>query len=125
MFLNEIYSCKACGALLEVISEGQGSPSCCGQEMELIKPNTVEASQEKHLPVIEVTSEGVLVKVGSIAHPMEEKHYITLIEIIVDGRVYRQQLKPGAKPEAFFPIKAQHLVAREYCNLHGLWQSEI
>jgi len=125
MKLNEIYSCPACGAIVEVINEGHGSPSCCGQEMHLNVPNTVEASQEKHLPVIEVTAEGILVKVGSVNHPMEEKHYITWIEVIADGRVYRQQLKPGSTPEAFFPIKAEHLIAREYCNLHGIWQTQI
>jgi len=125
MKVNEIYSCKACGAMLEVLSAGGGTPICCGQEMVLVQPNTVEASQEKHLPVIEVTSEGVIVKVGSVAHPMEEKHYITWIEVIADGRVYRQNLQPGSKPEAFFPVKTEKMVVREFCNLHGVWQTEI
>lgn len=91
--------------------------------MILQKENTVDASYEKHVPVVEKTKNGVKVKVGSVAHPMEEKHYIQWIEIIADGKVYRKHLKPGDKPEAEFCISATSIVAREYCNLHGLWKS--
>jgi superoxide reductase len=69
------------------------------------------------------TADGIKVKVGAVAHPMEEKHYIEWIEIIADGKVYRQFLSPGEAPEAFFPVKAENVQAREYCNMHGLWKS--
>jgi superoxide reductase len=92
--------------------------------MQLLKANTVDASQEKHVPVIEKTRNGVKITVGSVAHPMEEKHYIEWIEILADGMAYRKFLKPGDKPEAEFSIKAEKITAREYCNLHGLWASE-
>jgi len=91
--------------------------------MTLLKENSVDASLEKHVPVVEVTGDGVKVKVGAVAHPMEEKHYIEWIEIIVDGNVCRKYLSPGASPEAFFPVKAEKLTAREFCTLHGLWKS--
>jgi len=96
---------------------------CCGQPMQLQKENTVDASQEKHVPVIEKTKNGVKVKVGSIPHPMEETHWIEWVELKVDGEIYKKFLKPGDKPEVEFPVKGKKLSAREYCNLHGLWAS--
>ena len=96
---------------------------CCGQPMTLMQENTVDASKEKHVPVIEKSGNGYLVKVGAVAHPMEEKHYIEWIELLADGKAYRQFLKPGDKPEAFFVIEAAQVSAREYCNLHGLWKA--
>ncbi len=83
----------------------------------------MDAAKEKHVPVIEKTAAGVRVKVGNVVHPMEEKHYIEWIEIIADGRAYRQFLKPGDAPEAVFDIKANKIEAREHCNLHGLWKA--
>ena len=94
-----------------------------GQPMVLMTENTVDAAKEKHVPVIEKVAEGFKVKVGSVAHPMEEKHYIEWIEIIADGQAYRQFLKPGQAPEATFCIKANKVTAREYCNLHGHWKA--
>jgi superoxide reductase len=91
--------------------------------MKLMVENTVDAAKEKHIPVIEKTAEGFKIKVGSVPHPMEEKHYIEWIEVIADGKAYRQFLNPGEAPEAFFAIKAEKVVAREYCNLHGLWKA--
>ena len=91
--------------------------------MQLLKENTTDASLEKHVPVIEKTNNGVRVKIGSVAHPMEEKHYIQWIEIIADGKVYKKYLKPGDKPEAEFCTSAKTITAREYCNLHGLWKA--
>ncbi|MBL7160573.1 MAG: desulfoferrodoxin, partial [Candidatus Aenigmarchaeota archaeon] len=85
------------------------------------KENTVDASQEKHVPVVERTETGVRVKVGSVEHPMEEKHYIEWIEVIADNKTYRKFLNPGEKPEVEFEVKAENITAREYCNLHGLW----
>ena len=92
--------------------------------MDLQIENTVDAAKEKHVPVIENISGGVTVKVGSVAHPMEEKHSIEWIEIIADGKAYRQFLNPGDKPQATFQIEAEKIRAREYCNLHGLWSGE-
>jgi superoxide reductase len=91
--------------------------------MKLFKENTVDAAKEKHVPVIEKTADGFKVKVGSVAHPMEEKHWIEWVELVADGKVYRQFLKPGQAPEATFCIKADQVAAREYCNLHGLWKA--
>jgi superoxide reductase len=85
--------------------------------------NTVDAAKEKHIPVIEAVDGGFNVKVGDVSHPMEEKHYIEWIELIADGKAYRQFLEPGAAPEAFFTIQADKMTAREYCNLHGLWKA--
>jgi superoxide reductase len=119
----QIYKCEVCGNIVEVLHEGAGELVCCGQPMKLLVENTVDAAQEKHVPVIEKTVAGVTVKVGSVAHPMEEKHYIEWIEIIADGKAYRQFLKPGAAPEASFDIKATKIEAREHCNQHGLWKA--
>jgi superoxide reductase len=91
--------------------------------MKLFTANTVDAAKEKHVPVVEKVDGGFKVKVGSVAHPMEEKHWIEFIEIIADGKVYRQYLNPGDKPEAVFTIAAAKVTAREYCNLHGLWKA--
>ncbi len=119
----EVYKCEVCGNIVDVLHGGAGELVCCGQPMKLLKENTVDAAKEKHVPVIEKSEAGFTVKVGSAAHPMEEKHYIEWIEVIADGRSYRQFLKPGQAPEAFFPIKAAEVTAREYCNLHGLWKA--
>jgi len=119
----EVYKCGVCGNIVEVLHGGQGELTCCNQAMTLLKENTVDASLEKHVPVIEITADGVKVKVGAVPHPMEEKHYIEWIAIIADGKEYRQFLAPGGTPEAFFPVKAAKVEAREYCNLHGLWKA--
>ena len=118
-----IYKCEVCGNIVELLHEGKGELVCCGTLMKFFAENTVDASREKHVPVIEKTSTGVKVTVGTIAHPMEEKHYIEWIEIIADTKVYRQFLKPGDAPEATFAIQANTIMAREYCNLHGLWKA--
>lgn len=120
----QIYKCELCGNIIEVLHGGDGELVCCGQPMKLITENTVDAAKEKHVPVIEKTDKGYLVKVGAVAHPMEEKHYIEWIELEADGKVYRQFLKPGQAPEALFCIDAAKVSAREYCNLHGLWKKD-
>ena len=121
--VGEVYKCNVCGNVVEVMEVGGGELVCCGQPMELQKEKTQDVGQEKHVPVIEKTESGVKVKVGSVPHPMEEKHYIEWIEVIADGKSYRKFLKPGDKPEAEFMVKADSIKAREYCNLHGLWKS--
>ena len=119
----EIYKCELCGNIVEVVHGGEGELVCCGQPMKLFKENTVDAAKEKHVPVVEKTADGMKVKVGSVAHPMEEKHYIEWVEVIVDGKAYRQFLRPGQNPEASFRIEAENVTAREYCNIHGLWKA--
>jgi len=119
----EVYKCNVCGNIVEVLHAGPGQLVCCGQPMVCMKENTVDAAKEKHVPVIEKIDGGVKVKVGSVAHPMEEKHYIEWIEIIADGKAYRQFLKPGQTPEATFMVTASDITAREYCNIHGLWKA--
>jgi superoxide reductase len=110
--------------MVEVVHNGAGTLTCCNQPMQLMTENTEDADQEKHVPVIEKTDTGVRIKVGSVAHPMEEKHYIEWIEILANGRVYRKHLAPGQKAEAEFNVKAEKIIAREYCNIHGLWKAE-
>lgn len=119
----EIYKCDICGNILEVLHGGPGGLICCGRPMGLQAENTVDAAKEKHVPVIERGDGIVTVKVGSVAHPMEEKHYIEWVEIIADGKIYRQMLKPGDAPEATFSISANNVRAREYCTLHGQWSA--
>jgi len=102
---------------------GKGELVCCGEPMELLPGKTTDVGQEKHVPVIARVADGIKVKVGDVPHPMEEKHYIEWVEIVADGESCRKFLKPGDKPEALFAVKAQKISAREYCNVHGLWQS--
>lgn len=119
----QVYKCELCGTIVEVLHGGAGDLVCCGQPMVLLKENTVDASKEKHVPVVTLVEGGFKVSVGSVPHPMEEKHYIEWIELIADGTVYRKHLKPGDKPEAVFRVSASVVSAREYCNLHGLWKA--
>jgi len=120
---NQVYKCPLCGNIVEVLHTGAGELVCCGQPMDLMTANTVDAAKEKHVPVIEKTDNGFKVKVGSVPHPMEEKHWIEWIELHADGKVYRQDLAPGKAPEAEFCITAATVTARAYCNLHGLWKA--
>jgi len=119
----QVYKCETCGNIVSLVHTGVGTLVCCGAPMKLLVENTVDAAKEKHVPVIEKTAEGFKVKVGSVAHPMEQSHYIEWIEVIADDQSYRQFLHPGGAPEATFAIKAEKVVARELCNLHGLWKS--
>ena len=120
----QIYKCEVCGNIVEMVHEGVGQLVCCGQPMKLYSENTVDAALEKHVPVIEKIETGFKVKVGSVAHPMLKEHYIEWIELVADGRAYRQFLNPGDVAEAVFCIDADRVTAREYCNLHGLWKRE-
>ena len=123
--VKQIYKCNVCGNIVEVLHAGTGQLVCCGQPMELLKGKIADEGLEKHLPVIEKTSQGIKVKVSSIAHPMEKAHFIEWIELIVNDKIYRRFLKPGEIPEAEFKTEIRDLKniqAREYCNLHGLWE---
>jgi len=117
----EVYKCNLCGNIVEVLHGGEGELVCCGEPMEQMIGNTVDAAKEKHVPVMKKAGGKITVTVGSVAHPMEEKHYIEWIELVADGKAYRQFLAPGQSPEAVFTIEAGQVTARAYCNLHGLW----
>ena len=124
-----VYKCEICGNIVEVLHAGGGELVCCGQPMKQLKENTVDAAKEKHVPVIERSAKGVLVKVGSVPHPMEEKHHIEWIEVVAGALTFHKFLRPGDKPEAFFSAiggsaSGGEIVTRAYCNLHGLWAAK-
>jgi len=121
--IRQVYRCNVCGNIVEVLHAGVGQLVCCGQPMELLREKTEDVGLEKHVPVIERVGNKVKVKVGSVPHPMEQKHYIEWIEITAVGKTCRKFLKPGEKPEAVFETKAEKIKAREYCNIHGLWKT--
>ncbi|MDR0910556.1 MAG: desulfoferrodoxin [Spirochaetaceae bacterium] len=122
--VKQVYKCPHCGNVIEILNAGSCVPVCCGQEMSLMAENTTDAAKEKHVPVIEKIDGGYKVKVGEVAHPMEDKHYIQWIELVADGFSCRKFLKPGDTPEATFCCcDAKEVSAREYCNLHGLWKA--
>ena len=118
----QIYKCMLCGNIVEVLHSGGGELVCCGEPMDKMAEQTADAAKEKHVPVIEKIDGGYKVTVGSVPHPMEEKHYIEWIELTADGKAYRKFLQPGAPAEAVFNIEADSVGAREYCNVHGLWK---
>ena len=121
---DQVYKCEKCGNLVNVVHDADGSLVCCGEEMKLLQPNSVDAAQEKHVPVVEKNGNTVKVSVGSVEHPMEAEHYIETISILTENRLYRVYLSPGDKPEAVFEIAGDIKTVRAYCNLHGLWKSE-
>ena len=119
---GEVYKCELCGNIVGVLHGGEGELVCCGQVMSLLTENTVDAAKEKHVPVVEKIDGGVRVKVGDVAHPMEEKHYIEWIEVMAGSSYFFKFLNPGDTPEAEFKTDAADVSARAYCNLHGLWK---
>lgn len=121
---QQIFKCEICGNIVEVLHAGEGQLVCCNQPMILLVENSEDAAEEKHVPVIERTPEGILVKVGSTPHPMEEKHYIEWIQLIADDTSHRAFLEPGSAPQALFKVTADTVTAREYCNVHGLWKGQ-
>lgn len=121
---SPVYKCGVCGNVVELLRSGGGTLVCCEEPMELLAERQADAGREKHQPVIKILDDGVKVAVGAVSHPMEEKHFIEWIELIADGQSHRQRLHPGDEPAALFHVKAEKLVARSFCNLHGLWKSE-
>ncbi|MCP4582357.1 MAG: desulfoferrodoxin [candidate division Zixibacteria bacterium] len=120
----QIYKCEKCGNMVEIVRKGAGTLVCCNQPMTLQTENTTDAAIEKHVPVIEKTSDGFKVTVGSITHPMQDDHFIEWIEVVTDDdKAYRKFLKPGDVPEAEFCIDTDKVTVREFCNLHGLWKA--
>jgi superoxide reductase len=124
----DVYKCGD-GIVVEVMKGAANACTdlqCCGKPMELQTPNTVDAAQEKHVPVLEGNDDGVVVKVGSVPHPMTEAHSILWVEVINGDYVNRKYLNPGDAPEAAFYVNKQAgLVVRAYCNLHGLWEAKL
>ena len=119
----DIYKCESCGNIVEVIGVGDGELACCDQAMTKLDEKTADASTEKHVPVIEKIDGGYKVTVGSTLHPMETEHFIEWIELIADGKAYRQFLNPGDEPVAVYAVEAATVTAREHCNKHGLWKA--
>ena len=122
--VKEVYRCAICGNIVEIMHMAGGTLTCCGQPMELLTENTVDAAKEKHVPVDEAIEGGYKVKVGSVEHPMQDNHYIEWIELVEENKIQRVHLKPGDKPEAVFYTDCKNVYAREYCNLHGHWSSK-
>ena len=125
---GQIYKCKACGNIIEVLHSGASQLVCCGEPMTLLEEKNQDEGLEKHVPVIEELSvngkDGVIIKVGEIAHPMEKEHYIEWIEITTaNGKTGKKFLKPQDKPQAEFCARKEIIAARIYCNIHGLWTS--
>ncbi len=121
---NDVFKCEICGNVIEVVKGGAGELVCCGQPMKKRNAQTADFATEKHVPVVEKTDKGFKVTVGSTLHPMEENHYIEWIQILFDGKMCRKFFKPGQEPVAEFETEAEKIIAREYCNMHGLWKSE-
>ncbi len=121
----KIFKCNICGNVVELLEEGGGQLVCCGEEMKLINAHTEDEGFEKHVPVITVEGNNVNVKVGSIAHPMMENHFITKIFVIYNNKVLRKNLSYTDVPEANFVLDEEYnsFEVYEYCNIHGLWKS--
>lgn len=124
--MQKFFICKHCGNMVGLI-DNHGAPlSCCGDVMTELVANTVEASAEKHLPVVKVEGDKVSVAVGSVLHPMEEAHHIVFIYLETEKGGQRKALKAGQEPTAEFALVDDKLIAvYEYCNLHGLWKTEV
>lgn len=121
---SQIYKCQKCKTIVEILTPGRPALNHCGVPMLLLEEQTADKTLEKHVPVIEKIDGGYRVKVGTKAHPMTKVHQIVWIELIADGKAYREYLEPGDKPEATFLVEADEVAAREYCNLHGLWRDK-
>ncbi len=116
-----VFKCAKCGNIVEVMHVGGGELTCCGEPMKQLRENTTDAAQEKHVPVFD----GGKVKVGSVAHPMQDDHFIEWVEVINGNKVCRKFLKPGEAPEAEFACAKPGATMREFCNKHGLWKAEV
>jgi superoxide reductase len=121
---NQIFRCNICGNIVETVNVGGAELVCCGQPMELLVAKTQDLGMEKHVPVVEKVENGILIKIGEVAHPMEQQHYIQWIEILLEnGKSCRKYLSPEDAPEAIFEVDESQLEeVREYCNVHGLWK---
>lgn len=124
-FNRLFYRCELCGNIIEVI-ENIGTPVvCCGQKMKPLAPNTVDAAQEKHIPVAAREGDRLNVTVGTVAHPMTREHHISWIAVAQDGLTMRRALDPVGQPSAEFLLRPGAATVYAYCNLHGLWAAEL
>ena len=121
------YICKHCGNIIMKINDSGVPVSCCGEPMQELVPNSTDAAQEKHVPVVTVDGAKVSVQVGSVAHPMEEDHYIQWIYLVTEGGCQAKCLHPGDAPAADFALADGDapIAVFEYCNKHGMWKTEI
>jgi superoxide reductase len=123
---KKFFKCGVCGNLVEMVNTGGGTLVCCGQEMNLLVPNTTEAATEKHVPVVTVADGKATVKVGSVAHPMTPEHWIQWIYVCSGSKGVLKYLSPGDAPEATFCVDdSAERTAYAYCNLHGLWSTDF
>jgi len=122
----KFYICPHCGNIVEMVHDAGVNPFCCGQKMNALMPNTVEASGEKHIPAVKVDEAKVEVNVGSVDHPMVDVHWIEWVQLVTDQGSYRKWLNPGDAPNVTFLLGEEKPVAvYAYCNLHGLWKTEL
>ena len=123
---NKFYICPDCGMVIETVHDSGIAPSCCGMKMDVLIPNTVEASGEKHIPDVTVDGSVVTVNVGSVDHPMQDAHYIEWVQLVTEHGSQRRYMKPGDAPKVTFHLGEEKPVAvYAYCNLHGLWKTEL
>jgi superoxide reductase len=123
--LRELYRCEVCGNLIEIVNEGAPALVCCGQPMVKQEAKTADEGLEKHVPVVEETENGLIVKVGSVEHPMVEDHYIKFIEVLTKDKVFRAELAPGMSPQSGLcpRLKKEDIIeVREFCTKHGVWK---
>lgn len=123
---TKFYICSHCGNIVEMVKDVGVKPFCCGQKMEELIPNTVEASGEKHIPSVSVSGDVVTVNVGSVDHPMVDEHFIEWVYVKTDKGGQRKHLKPGEAPNVVFNLGGDKpLAVYAYCNLHGLWKTDL
>lgn len=123
---TKFYICPHCGNIVEMVHDAGVTPHCCGQKMNELVPNTVEASGEKHIPAVTVTGDKVVVNVGSVDHPMVDVHWIEWVQLLTDQGSYRKTLNPGQAPHVEFALQGEKpLAVYAYCNLHGLWKTDL
>ena len=120
----QVYKCRVCDTIVEILHPGKASLDHCGKPMKLLTEKTIDTGYEKHVPVVKKVEGGYKVTVGSVPHPMTDAHFIPAIQLISEDSVQTKALKPGSKPEAVFCTNAEKVFARAYCNLHGLWKSK-
>lgn len=123
---TRFYICNHCGNIIEKINDAGVPVVCCGQKMEELIPNTVEASGEKHMPVVTIEGDELIVNVGSVHHPMEEKHFIEWVHVDLENGSLFKRLVPGSDPRVAFRLDGEKPVSVfAYCNLHGLWKTDL
>ena len=123
---TKFYVCPICGNIVEMVHDSDVNPMCCGKKMTELVPNTVEASGEKHIPVVTVKDNTVTVNVGSVNHPMQDAHYIEWVQLVTERGSQRKHLSPSEAPNVVFLLSGDKpLAVYAYCNLHGLWKTEL